>query len=379
MKTISLFNAINTPEMEAAAIDVMRSGCIAGGAYVSAFEVGLSTLLKQEYIVSTIDMSSAIHLALYLAGVRAGDDVITSAFACMSTNSPIATLGARPIWVDMAANAAYVDVADFEAAITPNTKAAILYHLAGYPSPAKEIAEICRKYNIILIEDCDNALLASIDGQLVGGFGDFAVYSFYPNRQINATEGGALVCKDLRQAVRAKKLRRFGIDASTFREISGEINEASLIPEAGWSIGLNNLCSAIACTQLESVAARIQTTRKNSAWLIEKLSTIRAVTLLNELPNSQSSYWAMLIKVNNRDEVLAQLKVQGVMASKLHQRNDIYSCFFASSRNLPNVTELHNTVIALPCGWWLTPADLEQIVQSVLRCTAKRLTSLFPD
>lgn len=365
MHTVSLFNAINTPEMEAAAIDVMRSGRIASGVHVPAFEMGLSNLLKQENVVSTIDMSSAIQLALHLAGVYAGDDVLTSAFACMSTNSPIATFGARPIWVDMAVNAAYVDTADFEAAITPNTKAAILYHLAGYPSPAKEIAEICRRYNIVLIEDCDNALLASLDEQFVGGFGDFAVYSFYPNRQINATEGGALVCKDQAQAVRARKLRRFGIDASTFRASSGEINEASLIPEAGWAMGLNNLCSAMGCAQLESVEARMQVTRKNAAWLIEQLSEISAVKLLNELPNSQSSYWALLITVSNRDEVLARLKAQGVMASKLHQRNDIYSCFLVSSRDLPNTTELQNTVIALPCGWWLTQQDLEQIVSAL--------------
>lgn len=365
MQTISLFNAINTPEMEVAAIEVMRSGRIASGVHVPAFEAGLSNLLKQENVVSTIDMSSAIQLALHLAGVSVGDDVLTSAFACMSTNSPIATLGARPIWVDMAANAAYVDAADFEAAITPNTKAAILYHLAGYPSPAKEIAEICRRHNIVLIEDCDNALLASLDGKHVGGFGDFAVYSFYPNRQINATEGGALVCKDPAQAARARKLRRFGIDASTFRAISGEINEASLIPEAGWAMGLNNLCSAIGCTQLEGVEERMQVTRKNAAWLIEKLAEIPAVKVLNELPNSQSSYWTLLIKVNNRDEVLAQLKEQGVMASKLHQRNDIYSCFHSSARDLPNTTALQNTVIALPCGWWLTPQNLEQVIHAV--------------
>jgi dTDP-4-amino-4,6-dideoxygalactose transaminase len=370
MKTVSLFTAINTSEMEAAAIEVMRSGRIASGAYVTAFETYLTALLGQQNIVTTINMSSAIHLALYLSEVRAGDDVLTSAFACMSTNSPIATLGARPIWVDMKANSAYIDVADFEAAITPKTKAAILYHLAGYPGPAKDIAAICKKHGITLIEDCDNALLAAIDDKLVGGFGDFAVYSFYPNRQINTTEGGALVCKNPAHVLQAKKLRRFGIDATTFRASTGEISEASVIPEAGWSIGLNNICSAIGCSQLPSVAERMQKTRANAAWLIEKLSMIPQVTLLHELPGSQSSYWALLMQVEGRDAVLEQLKSQGVLASKLHQRNDIYTCFIPSFRNLPNTTELQRTVIALPCGWWLTLADLDHIVQAVKNALA---------
>lgn len=371
MKTVSLFSAINTSEMEAVAIDVMRSGRIASGAYVTEFETGLTTLLGQQNIVTTIDMSSAIHLALYLAGVRAGDDVLTSAFACMSTNSPIATLGARPIWVDMAASSAYINVEDFEVAITPKTKAAIIYHLAGYPGPAKAVAAICKKYGITLIEDCDNAIFATIDEVFVGGFGDFAVYSFYPNRQINTTEGGALVCKNPEHALQAKKLRRFGIDATTFRASTGEISEASDIPEAGWSIGLNNLCSAIGCAQLYSVAERMKKTRTNAAWLIEKLSVIPEVTLLHELSGSQSSYWALLMQVEDRDEVLEQIKAQGVQASKLHQRNDIYTCFIPSFRNLPCTNELQRTVIALPCGWWLTQADLVQIVQAVKNALIK--------
>lgn len=362
MRKVSLFSPIYTPEMEAVAIKVLRSGSVASGEYVPAFEAGLSTLLEQQNIVTTTDMSSAIQLALHLAGVRAGDDVLTSAFACMSTNSPIATLGARPIWVDMKVNSAYIDAADFEAAITPKTTAAILYHLAGYPSPAEEIAAICIRHGITLIEDCDNALLATIDGKSVGSFGDFAVYSFYPNRQINTTEGGALACKNPVHASQARKLRRFGIDATTFRASNGEISEDSIIPEAGWSMGLNNLCSAIGCAQLNSVEARIQKTRANAAWLIKQFAAMPAVTLLREVSHSQSSYWALLIKVEDRDAVLTQLKEQGIMASKLHQRNDIYTCFLPSLRNLPNTTELQRTVIALPCGWWLTRADLEQIV-----------------
>jgi dTDP-4-amino-4,6-dideoxygalactose transaminase len=365
MQTLSLFNVVNTPEMETVAIEVMRSGRIASGTYVPAFEDGLSKLLGQQNIVTTVDMTSAIYLALHLAGVKAGDDVLTTAFACMSTNSPIATIGARPIWVDMAANSAFISVADFEAAITPKTKAAILYHLAGYPGPIQEIAAICKKYGIALIEDCDNALLAKVDGKNVGVFGDYAVYSFYPNRQINTTEGGALICKKPSDALLAKKLRRFGIDGSSFRTRSGEISPAADIPEAGWSMTLNNLCSALGLAQLQTVNDLVEKTRKNALFLIEKLTVLIGVNILQAMPNSQPVYWALLIQVENRDSVLEQLKLQGVMASQLHQRNDIYSCFTNSERNLPNTTELQNTIIALPCGWWLGASDLAKIVDVI--------------
>jgi perosamine synthetase len=372
MKILSLFNAVNTSDMEAVAIEVLRSSRIANGTYTVDFEQGLENLLDQKYIVTTVDMTSAIHLALYLAGVKAGDDVLTTAFACMSTNSPIATIGARPIWVDIAKDSAFIDLNDFEASITPKTKAAIVYHLAGYPAPIQEISNICIKHNIVLIEDCNNALLASVNGKNVGNFGDYAVYSFYPNRQINTSEGGALVCKNLDHAIRAKKLRRFGIDTLLFRSTSGEINPTCNISEAGWSISLNNLCSGLGYTQLKTVLNNIEKTRINASILINALIFNPAIKILKSSDFSISSYWALLIKVKNRDAVLAALKKEGVMASILHQRNDVYSCFIESVKSLPNTLELQNEVIAIPCGWWLSFSDLNKIAETLTNAVKKQ-------
>ncbi len=307
-----------------------------------------------------------MHLALHLAGVKAGDDVMTSAFACMSTNSAIAAIGARPVWVDMAAGCAFVDVDDFISAITPKTRAAILYHVAGYPGPAKEIAAVCQARGITLIEDCDNALLATFEGRMVGDFGDFAVYSFYPNRQINTTEGGALVCRSIEHANRARKLRRFGIDGATFRGATGEINPCSDIPEVGWSITMNNLCAALGAAQLDSVESRIDRTRANALFLKESLAEVVGVRFAEIFPGSNPAYWALLINVENRNAVLAKLKSAGVLASTLHQRNDIYTCFHASDRALPNTEIFQQTVIALPCGWWIDDSGLRQVVAAVV-------------
>ena len=370
-KSIPLFGVVNLPEMEAVALEVLRSGRIANGEYVSKFEDGLSELLGQKNVVTTNDMTSAIFLALKLSGVKSGDEVITTAFACMATNSPIATIGAKPIWVDLEENSAYISIKDFEAAITPNTKAAILYHLAGYPGPARQIAEICSKHGIKLIEDCDNALMAEVDDQYVGSFGDFAIYSFYPNRQINTTEGGALICKDPKDASRARKLRRFGIDVSTFRTAEGEINPTSDIPEIGWPITLNNLCSAVGFAQIESVKLRLEKTRNNSYQLIKLLSDTQGFRILSSVDNSEPSFWALLIQFENRDQILSELKKNGVSCSILHQRNDSYSCFVESHQNLPQTIKMQNSLIALPCGWWLNSEEIKYIACQVKKSLIK--------
>lgn len=366
MSVLPLFGVVNTPEMEAAALAVLRSGRIASGPHVAAFEAGLGELLDQSHVVTTVDMTSALHLALYLAGVRPGDDVLTTAFACMSTNSAIAGCGGRPVWVDVSPASACMDVVDFERAITPATRAVILYHLAGYPGPVQAIAEMCRQRGIVLIEDCDNALLATVDGQQVGTFGDFAVFSFYPNRQINTTEGGALACRDPDDAIRARKLRRFGIDASSFRTAAGEINPQSDIPVIGWSMAMNNLCAALGSVQLQGVAQRIAQTRLHAQQIKDGLASCAGLTLLTPSAGALPSYWGVLIAVEQRDVVLAALKARGVAASILHQRNDIYSGFVACRRELPNTDILQRSIIALPCGWWLSAQDIKQLIAAVM-------------
>lgn len=362
MKNIPLYGVVNVSEMETAAIEVLRSGRIASGDYVAKFEAGIGKIVGQPNVVSTVDMTSAMFLALHLAGVRNGDEVLTTAFACMSTNSAIAQCGAVPVWVDIKPQTVEIDLVDFLSKITNNTKAVILYHVAGYPGPANDIAAICHQRGIALIEDCDNALFAYKDNVHVGGHGDFAVYSFYPNRQINTTEGGALICKSAEMAARARRLRRFGIDPLTFRNKVGEINPASDITEIGWAFTMNNLCAALGCAQLPTAASRVDRTRENVSKLMQMFDGFSEVQRIFVPAGAQSAFWVLLLLVENRDIVLRSMKEQGIQASCLHQRNDVYSGFQKKlPTTLPNTGFLQEHILAIPCGWWLSDEDLNAI------------------
>ncbi|WP_439862830.1 DegT/DnrJ/EryC1/StrS family aminotransferase [Pseudomonas antarctica] len=364
-KVFPLYSVVTTPEMEGAAVEILRSGKIAGGEWVEKFEQGLTSIIGLPYVVSTIDMTSALFLALHLAGVSEGDEVLTTAFACLSTNSAIAHVKAVPVWVDVSVGSVSMDIADLEAKISKKTKAVILYHVAGYPGPAKEISELCRRHNVVLIEDCDNSLLATQDSMAVGSHGDFAIYSFYPNRQINATEGGALACRTEAMAKKARRLRRFGIDFNTFRTKVGEINPQSDIPEIGWGMTMNNLCSALACAQFSTVQARHEATLKNARRLETLISGIHGVQAVPVKPGDVPAYWVFLVFVEEQERVLAELKSRGVMASRVHQRNDLYSGFSGQAVELPNTDYLQSNILGLPCGWWLEEADLVVIASAL--------------
>lgn len=363
--SLPLFFPTRTAEMEQAALEVLRSGQIAAGPGVAAFERAFGALVGREHVVTTSDMTAALVLALRLCGVTSGDEVATLAFSCLSSNSSIAMLGARALWIDLDPATMSMDIADLERQLTPRTKVVMVYHVAGYPARTGEISAICRARGISLIEDCNNALGAQQDGKPVGSYGDYAVYSFYPNRQINALEGGALVCPDAEAAARARRLRRFGIDGTTFRDERGEINAASDVAEIGLSAPFGHLNAAIAMAQLPHLPTHQRLTAANAAWLVDALRDVPGVSPVMPVSGSTSAYWGFLVLTSSRDERLARLKRASISASVLHHRNDDYSAFKSSRRDLAGTSRVMQELIALPCGWWLNSVDLHRIVDVV--------------
>lgn len=364
--TLPLFGVYNSPQMESAAIEVLRSGAIASGQNTAKFEMKFGELIGQRNIVATNDVSNAILIALRLAGIGPGDTVLATPFSCMSTNSPIAMIGAKPAWVDTDPLTATIDLDSLNRAASKSCKALILYHVSGYPGPLAEVQAICRDRGLMLIEDCDNALLAKYDGSNVGSWGDFSVYSFYPNRQINTTEGGALACRDAEIAERGARLRRYGINSKEFRTPDGEINPESDIPEIGWPALLNNLCSAIGLSQIASVSDRIERARSIARRYSRAFSTGGVVVPVSPLRSSEPSYWTYLIRSSQSDRLLRHLKGRGVGCSRLHYLTNRYSGFGTATDDLPGSIELMNTIVAIPCGWWLSDSDVDFIIESVL-------------
>lgn len=365
-KNISLFGVFSTNNLGEIISNIINSGQIATGHYTKEFADAFGKLTGQKNVVTVNDMSNAIQIALRLSGVGIGDKVLTTSYACMSTNAPIATIGAKPVWVDVNPETGLMSPEALERSITPECKAVIAYHLAGYPVEIEKIAKICQRNNLKLIEDCDNALLATVNGKQVGSYGDFAVFSFYPNRQINATEGGALCCKNSADAVRATKLRRYGIDIPNFRDEDGEINPASDIPEAGWAATLNNICSAVGLTQLETVQSRINRCRDIAQQYTAAFQFVPGIETVIPVDGAQPAYWVYLLKIQNRDSALKLFKKAGLSVSKIHHLTNHYSCFDSREVDLPDSDQFFSKVLGLPCGWWLSAEDVDFIISTVL-------------
>lgn len=363
--TVPLFNCRPSDAAVHALDPVWRSGQLAAGPAVAALESRLGVYLHSREIVAMSDMSQALAMALRLAGVQPGDEVVTLAMNCMSSNSAIAMAGAVPVWVDVDPETASVDMADLAACLTDRTRAVVVYHLAGYVGDLPAIRKMCDTAGVSFIEDVNNAFGADFGGQKAGTFGDFAVLSFYANRQLNGIEGAALVCKDADDARRARRLRRFGIDTARFRTPDGEIDPNLDVPEIGVASSLSNVNATLADRAMDDLDVRIGRNRTHAARLSAELVDIPGFRLVAQRTDANGVYWVALALSQDRNRLMAALKTQGIQCSRLHQRNDGYTGFRAVPRDLAGTARMEREMLALPCGWWLSDDDVDRMVGAI--------------
>jgi perosamine synthetase len=361
MPDVKTFGIVRPPGVGGEVERVLGSGQVATGPQVEEFRRGIAGLLGTTRVVTTNNMSSAMAIALRIAGVAPGDLVATTSFACMGTNAPIANAGAIPSWIDVDPETGLMSPDDLRRRLTPDTRAVILYHLAGYPAPALEIAAICREAGVCLIEDCDNAMLATVDGRPVGSFGDFAILSFYPNRMINAGDGGAIACRAEEDFLRALRLVRYGLDPVGFRDARGQIKASMDVPEIGWAATMSNLCSAIGLGQVASAADRVEIGRQRAARYGELLGSSRAVRAVPVQAGCSPAYWVYLVLAEEREALLHALRGEGIQATMVHDLTHRYAGFQSPGRDLPGTQEFFSRVLGLPCGWWMTDSDVRSV------------------
>lgn len=364
--SVQLFDARVSEDGQAAASRVLASGQIAHGDHVDLLEQAITTLLPGYHGVSFMNMTVALETALRLSGVERGDEILTLAFNCLSSNVAIHNVGARPVWIDIDPNSGAMDVDDARAQINSRTKAIIVYHLAGYCSDSAALRALCDEYGLILIEDSNAAFGAILPHNIPnGGVGDFSVFSFYANRQINGAEGAILMCREPTSAKRAKRLRRFGIDQSSFRDRRGEIDGSSDIEEIGIAGSLNNLNAAIALASLESFASRMRVVQKNAQQLLQGVAPMTDIRAVKPLVGSTPAFWVFMILAEQQEAVLDRLQSRGIGRTKLHQSNQIYSGFDAKCRELPGTQRLSASMVGLPVGWWIGKKQICQILDAL--------------
>ena len=361
--TTPLFKVHMPEEVFPAVQKTLASGSIAAGAEVARFEDAMAAFTGNPRTVAVRDISAALTLALYAAGVRPGAEVVLSPLSCLATAMPVANLFAKPVWCDLDPATGMPTVDMVRAAMTAATRALVLYHWSGDVGDVLGVLALARQHELALIEDASEAFGAELGRKRLGSHrADFTAYSFGPVRHITCGEGAVLCMSrdDDRDAIR--RLRRYGIDNATFRLPNGDLNPASDIPQAGYHFGLDNLAATIGVAQWHWAERNVRAHRDNGRFYDAALQGIHGLHLLERGADADSGYWTYALRAERRGDLLRKLHDAGVGAQRLHLRLDQYSCFAASkARELPGVTTFDAENLSIPCGWWVSRSERERI------------------
>jgi perosamine synthetase len=363
---IPLYNVLMPPGVAGIISDVLKSGQLANGPNIAKFEGLLGDYLGNPFITTTGDISTSLILCLSLVGLRPQDDVLMSPLVCLSTSCPVRNLFSNIRWCDVDPTTGNLDPGDLSKKITPRTKAIVVYHWAGNPADLDAIHAVARDHNLIVIEDAGEALGAEYHVKKIGATGsDYTVFSFYPNRHLTTIEGGAIAFSREEDSEKARWLKRYGIHQPSFRDEDGEINPSSDIPVAGWNTYMNHVAATIGVAQMEHLPQIVARHQENGLFYDQALRDIPGLTVLRKPAGARSAYWVYTFLTRERDRLLKQLRQNGIQASKVHLRNDIYTAFGSGPEDLPGVNEFSAHSLSIPCGWWVTQENREYIAFNI--------------
>tara|TARA_B100001559_G_scaffold56761_1_gene45392 strand:- start:2890 stop:4083 length:1194 start_codon:yes stop_codon:yes gene_type:complete len=381
-----VFMANETPEKVS---KVLMSGFIGQGPKVEEFELKLKTFFNNEKVVSVNAATSAEHLALHMLkkpadniksyfgvafanshwdGMEPGDEVLTTPLTCTATNWPIVANGFKVKWVDVDLNTCNIDLNDLEKKITSKTKVIMVVHWGGYPVDLDRLKEIQdnaeEKYGFrpVVIEDCAHAFGSTYKGSKIGNHGNICTFSFQAIKHLTTGDGGCAIFPNENQVKRAKLLRWYGIDRENNRK---DFRCESDISEYGFKFHMNDINATIGINNLPGVEENIAKTIDNANFYNQELVNVPGVTLLENNSDRQSSYWIYTLKVERQQDFMSKMKECNIMVSRVHERNDIHSCMSEFRTDLPNLDKLVKEMICIPVGWWVTPEDLQYIVDCI--------------
>lgn len=343
---------------ERAAVDrVLRTGMIAQGPEVKAFEEEFSAALAAgRTSVAVNSGTSGLHLGLLAAGIGAGDEVIVPAFTFAATGNSVALTGATPVFVDIELDTFNLDPERIEAAITPKTKAIMPVHLYGHPANMPAILAIAEKHGLQVFEDAAQAHGATLGGQQVGTFGTWGVFSLYPTKNMTAGEGGMVTVADQEVARRLRLLRNQGMEIQYQNELVGFNNR------------MTDIHAAIGRVQLTKVAGWTKQRQENAAVLNAGLRGVVTPAVVDGAEHVYHQYTVRLPDdlVARRAELLARLKDDFQVGTGVYYpvpTNELPS--FNIEADLPNTRAAAASVFSLPVHPSLTNEDLQRIVDAV--------------
>ena len=352
------------PREEELVLEVLRSGTLSLGPMGRRFEEAFAAYVGTAYAAAVANGTAGLHLAVRMAGVGPGDEVITSPYSFVASANCALYEGATPVFADIDARTLNLDPAAVEAAITPRTRAIVAVHIFGLPCDIEAINEIASRHGLAVIEDAAEAVGARRRGRLVGTHGNPAIFAFYPNKQMTTGEGGMITTDDPDVYRQVKSLANQG------RADSGGWLEHDRL---GWNYRLDDVSAAIGLAQVE----RLDEILARRAAVAERydrlLSTVPGVTTPAKVDGDERSWFVYPVLVDagvDRNAVLAALQAEGVSSKPYLPAIHLQPLYRARGHRegeLPVCEAMAARSLSLPFFGALAEEDQERVAETLRR------------
>lgn len=344
--------------------EVLRSRFISAGKMADMFEARLQEKTGLTNPVTLNSGTSALCLALAVAGITPGDEVILPAQTFIATGLVVLMHHAKPVFADIQYNTGNIDPDSIKRKISEKTKAVIPVHWGGYPCDLDEINGIAEEYNLAVIEDAAHAFGATYKGKPIGSVSRFTAFSFQAIKHLTTGDGGALCCLKSEDLYQARRRRWFDIDRENAKlSVLGEREyDASHV---GFKYHMNDVAAAIGLGNLEDIEADLIRRREIAALYRRGLRGVPGLQLLDYNDDRASANWFFPLLVENRGNFITKLGSHGIPASVVHLRIDTNSVFGGMNEDLLSQKRFNNNQIALPIHREITDRQIGEIINCV--------------
>ena len=360
-----------TNEEAQSTYDTILSGWVTQGPKVQEFEEKFAKYVGSKYAIALSNCTTALHLAMVVSGIKDGDEVICPSMSYVATANCIKYVNATPVFAEV--NDQYnLDIIDVEKRITSKTKAILLVHQIGMPADIDAFKALCKKYNLMLIEDAACAAGSAYKGNKIGSHSELVCFSFHPRKVITTGDGGMITTNNEEYAKRVKLLRQHAMSVS-----DRERHSASKIifedhVELGYNYRMTDIQAAMGIKQLEKLEMIIEERRKIAMKYIDALSDITCIRLPIEKQSYFSNYqsFSIFLKENckiSRNELMQQLfnkeisSRRGIMTS---HRETAYKDI-VNNISLPITENLCDNSIIIPLYFPMLDVDVEKVINNL--------------
>jgi perosamine synthetase len=352
-----------------AVVSVLQSPYLSLGPKLPEFEKNMAHYVGTKFAVAVNSGTSGLYLCLKAMGIGSGDEVITTPFTFIATANCILMVDAKPVFVDIDPVSYNLDASKIEKAITPKTKAILPVEVFGNPAGMAEIRRIADKHNLLVLEDCCEALGSRLEGKPAGQFGQMGVFAFYPNKQMTTGEGGMIVTDDERLAALCMSMRNQGRGAG-----GGWLAHERL----GYNYRLSDINCALGIVQLSRIEEFIRKRRAVAAMYQEILANETRIVVPREEDGSFISWFVFVVRLTDRysqaqrDRLLSMMTQRGIQVNNyfppVYLQPFIAGPLGHKAGDFPVTDRISARTMALPFHNNITRPQAMQVCDELRRC-----------